>query len=111
MTDKKLLFSITKKDFRVDYYRGSGNGGQKKNKTSSACRITHLDSRAVGQSEDERSQLQNKKLAFDRLINSDKFKGWYQIETAKHLGLVADIEKQVDEWMKDENLKVEYIDE
>ncbi len=33
MKNKQLLFSVTKKDLRIDYYKGTGSGGQKKNKT------------------------------------------------------------------------------
>lgn len=51
---------------------------------------------------------QNKKIAFQRLVNTDRFKQWHKIETARHLGLLVDVEKQVDEWMKEENLKIEY---
>ena len=53
---KKLLFSVTAADCRFDYYRGSGKGGQKRNKTSSAVRCTHIASGAVGASDDTRSQ-------------------------------------------------------
>ena len=28
MKDKELLFSLTKKDFRIDTFRSGGNGGQ-----------------------------------------------------------------------------------
>ena len=58
--ERKLLFSVTAKDCDWDYYRGSGAGGQKRNKTSNAVRCTHKDSKAVGKAEDTRSQLQNK---------------------------------------------------
>lgn len=58
---------VTKKDLRVDYTKGSGAGGQKRNKTESAVRITHLPTGEVGYAEDERSQTRNKKLAFRRL--------------------------------------------
>jgi peptide chain release factor 1 len=61
--------NVTKSDLRIDYYRGSGKGGQKKNKTSSACRITHIPTGISAQCEDTRSQPQNQKLAFLRLAD------------------------------------------
>ena len=59
---KELIFSVTSKDCEWDYVRGSGKGGQKRNKTSSAVRCRHLPSNAIGYAEDTRSQLQNKQL-------------------------------------------------
>jgi len=41
MSKKELLFSLTKKDFKVETFRGSGAGGQHRNKTDSAVRIKH----------------------------------------------------------------------
>lgn len=45
---RELVFSLTKDDFEWEYFRGTGKGGQKKNKTSSAVRCKHLESGAVG---------------------------------------------------------------
>ncbi len=109
---KKLLFSLTRKDFRVDTFRAGGPGGQKQNKTSSGVRITHMESGAVGESREERSQAQNKKKAFLRLVESPVFKTWHKLKTAQMLLSEAEkreIEKRIDVWMCDENLKVEYF--
>ena len=107
--NNKLLFSITRKDFRVDTFRSGGKGGQKQNKTDSGVRITHLDSGAVGESREERSQLQNKKNAFRRLIESKRFKIWHKIKVSEVLLNLQNIDKAVDEMMDEKNIKVEYL--
>lgn len=109
---KKPLFTVTAHDCEWDYYRGSGKGGQKRNKTSSAVRCRHLPSGAIGQSEDGRSQLQNKKLAFRRMAESKKFQDWARIEAAKASGYLYDIEKKIERELEDKNItRVEVINE
>ena len=106
---QELLFSITKKDFRVDTFRSGGKGGQKQNKTDSGVRITHLDSGAVGESREERSQLQNKKNAFRRLIETKRFKIWHKLKTAEILLNLQNIDKAVDKMMDEKYIKIEYL--
>ena len=52
---------------RVDAYRGSGPGGQHRNKTSSAIRVTHTPTGIIATGTEMRSQLQNRNHALGRL--------------------------------------------
>jgi hypothetical protein len=108
---KKLLFSLSKDngDFVVEYYNGTGNGGQNRNKREMACRIHHPKSGALAVCQDERSQKTNRERAFTRLVNSAPFQKWLRIETARHSGELVDLDHKVDEATK--NVKIEIHDE
>jgi len=107
---ERPLVHLTKKDFEVQYFRAGGSGGQNQNKVSSACRIIHKESGAVGECRNFRDQPQNRKAAFHRLVESKKFQCWLKIENAARLKGFQDLEKQLDDMMKPENLTIEYYD-
>lgn len=86
--NKKLWFSITAKDCEFKAKRGSGNGGQKRNKTSNAIQCTHVASGATGEAEDSKSQKINKRNAFQRMTETKEFKGWLELKIQAGLGNV-----------------------
>lgn len=67
MSDRELLMRVERKDLRIETYRGSGPGGQHRNKTDSCVRITHVESGLVAECCETRSQHQNRGIAFRRL--------------------------------------------
>lgn len=108
---KELLFSITKKDLDIQYYKASGKGGQNRNKRETAVRIVHKDSGVTVIACDERTQGQNLKIAFNRLVKNDKFQKWLHVEAARKMQDKKEIEKklneEVDDWVQDKYLKIE----
>jgi len=110
MSKRDLLFSVTKNDLIIQTFKSGGKGGQHQNTTDSGVRITHKESGAVGLSRDDRSQHRNKKIAFERLVKSGKFKIWVS-RRVNEIEAGITIEQQVEEAMNPENLKFEVKDE
>jgi peptide chain release factor 1 len=61
---------VLDEDLDIVAYRGSGPGGQHRNKSSTAIRITHRPSGLVVSSEDSRSQWQNLQSAKAKLAEA-----------------------------------------
>ena len=63
----RVFVEIKESDIHVEFFRGSGPGGQHRNVTDSAVRIRHLATGIVVQASERRSQSQNRGLAMERL--------------------------------------------
>ena len=63
----------TKKDFNLEWYSGSGAGGQHRNKHQNCCRITHIESGLTSNGTENKSRVANQRTAFRNLVNKILF--------------------------------------
>ena len=42
------------------------------------------------------------------MVASDKFQKWIKIKSSLTAQIIEEVEKKVEEWMEDKNLKIEY---
>jgi len=106
---KEKLFSVTKKNLTLEYFNGTGKGGQHRNKHANCCRCKHPPSKAVGVCQEHRSKEQNTKEAFRRMADSVLFRKWIKIEVARTTGMLDEINEIVDKEI--ERVKVEVKEE
>lgn len=113
---KQLLFSVTSKDFEIQSFSVGGHGGSGKDTSNSGQRLIHHASGASAEGREHRSAIQNRKSAFKKLVESDKFKTWHKIETAKALGrripetpeqILARVDRMIEEGLRDGMIKIE----
>jgi len=103
---KQKITILSQKDLNISYFCGSGSGGQARNKVASGVNIIHKESGASGRACDSRSQADNKRAAFERLLKDTKMKFWlakklYEIRQNETL------EETVEKDLSPENLKFE----
>lgn len=58
---------LTRKDFSIDWFSGTGGGGQHRNKHQNCCRIVHLETGIMATGQTERDRPSNQAKAFKEL--------------------------------------------
>ncbi len=100
---RRRILSVSIHDCEVQHFRSGGSGGQNQNKRDTGTRVIHHPSGARGESREERSQLQNKKAAFYRMVKDPKFQLWLRIETGREMVK----QQEADMLVPPEDVKVE----
>jgi protein subunit release factor B len=119
MSERKLLFSITAKDFEMQTFSVGGHGGGGKDTSNSGVRLIHHASGARGEGREARSNTLNRRSAFQKLIATETFKKWHRIECARRMGqpiaetpeqIMARVDQMIESGLRDGSIKVEEID-
>lgn len=87
---------ISDKDLRVELSRSSGPGGQNVNKRETAVRVVHIPTNLAAQSDNERSQAQNKEKAI-QILYGKIYKALEEERIAKEKGMYISKTTQI-EW-------------
>lgn len=80
---------LTKKDFKIEWFSGTGAGGQYRNKHQNCCRITHIDSGLTAIATD-RERSSNQRNAFNALAKKLLTK-FQQEENEKKMPIVTEV--------------------
>lgn len=100
---REKILSVTLNDCDVQTFRAGGPGGQNQNKRDTAVRIIHRESGARAESRTYRTQLENKRAAFKKMVATAEFKSWLHIKTSR----IESSEVWVDRQMWAPNIKTE----
>ena len=105
MSKKELIFSVSIHDCEVQTFSAGGPGGQNQNRRSTGVRVIHHPSGARGESREERSQAQNKRTAFTRMVHTPMFQAWLAAVT-QGLKTPAQIEAEVAAELSDPTITI-----
>jgi len=103
---REHILSVSKKDLEIQWFHGSGAGGQHRNKHANCCRIIHADSGARAECSENKSREANQKVAFQKLTRGQTFQMWLKVRSREIMSGKT-VEKTVEEMMCPENLKIE----
>lgn len=110
MQSERLKFSVTKKDFDITWFSGTGAGGQYRNRHMNCCRLKHRDTGVITTGQSNRDRVSNQKEALHSMAKHPKFRSFCDLKL-RELEDGMTLEQQVEEMMKEENILVQVKDD
>ena len=98
--ESQRAVAIPETDLKIEWYSGTGAGGQHRNKTQNSCRITHIPSGVVATSQ-TRSRQNSLKLAMIAIQEHVD----NQTTTAYNKNIAADRKHQVGSGMRGDKIR------
>ena len=83
-------YEFNARDFSVQWYSGTGAGGQHRNKHQNSCRITHLETGLVAT-----AQCRSRENSFEEAKTAILIRLNEQARSAMHQGLASERKEQV----------------
>ena len=94
--EKTTDFEIPESEIRIELSRSSGPGGQNVNKRETAVRVVHIPTNLSAQSDNQRSQSQNKETAL-KILKGKIYKALDEEKIRKEEGMYVSKTTQI-EW-------------
>jgi peptide chain release factor 2 len=94
--EKITDFEIPEDELRVEFSRSSGPGGQNVNKRETAVRVVHIPTNIAAQSDNQRSQAQNKEKAM-QILYGKLYKALEEDRVSREKGMYVSKTTQI-EW-------------
>lgn len=107
MGNERITVVITAADCVRETFRGSGPGGQNRNKRETGVRWRHRPSGATGECCEQRHQAQNSAVAWRRMAASRRFQAWAAAELGAREEGWRGAAAKVDAALAEEHLRVE----
>jgi protein subunit release factor B len=102
----KPVFSVTKKDFHIEYFSGTGAGGQHRNRHKNCVRLRHIETGIIKTGQNNKERIQNLNDAFKKMTSDKRFLAYCEMKLSELEGQPTPEEK-VEEMLNPKNLKIE----
>jgi len=105
-----MEYRVTKKNFILTWFSGTGAGGQHRNRHMNCCRLKHVDTGVVKTGQSHRSRAANQAEALNAIAKDPRFLAHAALKL-RELERGETTEQRVEKMMRRDNLLIETKDE